>query len=134
MVICDVDHPDVEEFINWKVIEEQKVASLVAGSKAHELRLNDIFAAIRQWDGSAEDSVDPAKNPALKTAIKSAKKAMIPDTYTNCILQYAKQGFTSIEFPTYDVDWDPGGLHHRIGPEFEQLGARHRCVPAGGSG
>lgn len=106
MVIIDMDHPDVEEFVNWKVIEEQKVASLVAGSKAHELRLNEIFTAIRTWDGSAEDSVDPAKNPALKAAIKSAKKAMIPDTYTNRILQYAKQGFTSIEFPTYDVDWD----------------------------
>jgi ribonucleoside-diphosphate reductase alpha chain len=106
MVIADMDHPEIEAFINWKVIEEQKVASLVAGSKAHELRLNEIFTAIRQWDGSAEDSVDPAKNPALKAAIKSAKKAMIPDTYTNRILQYAKQGYTSIEFPTYDVDWD----------------------------
>ncbi len=106
MVICDVDHPDVEAFINWKVIEEQKVAALVAGSKAHELRLNDIFAAIRTWDGASDDSVDPAKNPALKTAIRAAKKAMIPDTYTNRVLQYAKQGFTSIEFPTYDVDWD----------------------------
>lgn len=106
MVICDMDHPDVEEFINWKVIEEQKVASLVAGSKAHELRLNDIFAAIRGWDGAVDDAVDPAKNPALKAAIKAAKKAMIPDTYTMRILQYARQGFTSIEFPTYDVDWD----------------------------
>ena len=106
MVICDMDHPDIEQFINWKVIEEQKVASLVAGSKAHEQKLNEIFAAIRQWDGSAEDSVDPAKNPALKAAIRSAKKAMIPDTYTNRILQYARQGFTSIEFPTYDTDWD----------------------------
>jgi ribonucleoside-diphosphate reductase alpha chain len=106
MVICDMDHPDVEAFVNWKVIEEQKVASLVAGSKAHELKLNEIFSAIRQWDGSAEDSVDPVKNSSLKAAIKSAKKAMIPDTYTNRILQYAKQGFTSIEFPTYDVDWD----------------------------
>ncbi len=106
MVICDMDHPDIEQFINWKVIEEQKVASLVAGSKAHELKLNEIFAAIRQWDGSAEDSVDPAKNPGLKAAIRSAKKAMIPDTYTNRILQYARQGFTSIEFPTYDTDWD----------------------------
>ncbi|GAB1479840.1 vitamin B12-dependent ribonucleotide reductase [Paracoccaceae bacterium] len=106
MVICDMDHPDIEQFINWKVIEEQKVASLVAGSKAHEARLNDIFTAIRQWDGSSEGSVDPAKNPALKAAIKAAKKAMIPDTYTNRVLQYAKQGFTSIEFPTYDTDWD----------------------------
>jgi ribonucleoside-diphosphate reductase alpha chain len=106
MVICDMDHPDIEAFINWKVIEEQKVASLVAGSKAHELRLNDIFGAIRAWDGSSEDAVDPAKNPGLKAAIKAAKKAMIPDTYTNRILQYARQGFTSIEFPTYDTDWD----------------------------
>ncbi len=106
MVICDMDHPDIEQFINWKVIEEQKVASLVAGSKAHELRLNDIFTAIRDWDGSSEGAVDPAQNPALKAAIRAAKKALIPDTYTNRILQYAKQGYTSIEFPTYDTDWD----------------------------
>lgn len=106
MVICDMDHPDIEDFINWKVIEEQKVASLVAGSKAHEQKLNEIFAAIRQWDGSTEDAVDPSKNAGLKAAIRSAKKAMIPDTYTNRILQYAKQGFSSIEFPTYDTDWD----------------------------
>jgi len=106
MVICDMDHPDIEAFINWKVIEEQKVASLVAGSRAHEARLNDIFAAIRQWDGSSEDAVDPARNPALKSAIRAAKRAMIPDTYTNRVLQYARQGFTGIEFPTYDTDWD----------------------------
>ena len=35
MVICDMDHPDIEKFINWKVVAEQKVASLVAGSKLH---------------------------------------------------------------------------------------------------
>ncbi|MDO5371077.1 vitamin B12-dependent ribonucleotide reductase [Paracoccus sp. (in: a-proteobacteria)] len=106
MVICDMDHPDIEAFINWKVIEEQKVASLVAGSKQHEAKLNEIFAAIRQWDGSAEDATDPAKNEALKSAIRSAKKAMIPETYINRVLQYARQGFDSIEFPTYDTDWD----------------------------
>ncbi|SCY37025.1 ribonucleoside-diphosphate reductase class II [Paracoccus tibetensis] len=106
MVICDMDHPDIEAFINWKVIEEQKVASLVAGSKMHERELNGIFAAIRTWDGRAEDATDPARNEALKAAIKSAKRAMIPDTYVNRVLQYARQGFDSIEFPTYDTDWD----------------------------
>ncbi|SDL09543.1 vitamin B12-dependent ribonucleotide reductase [Paracoccus chinensis] len=106
MVICDMDHPDIESFINWKVIEEQKVASLVAGSKMHEAKLNEIFAAIRHLDGSAEDATDPAKNEALKGAIRSAKKAMIPETYINRVLQYARQGFDSIEFPTYDTDWD----------------------------
>ena len=40
MVDLDLDHPDIEEFINWKVIEEQKVAALVAGSKMHRERLN----------------------------------------------------------------------------------------------
>ena len=106
MVIIDMDHPDVEAFVNWKVIEEQKVASLVAGSKMHERQLNEIFAAIRAWDGSSEDAVDPAKNAALKAAIRGAKKVAIPETYVKRVLDYAKQGYASIEFPTYDTDWD----------------------------
>ena len=106
MVICDMDHPDIEEFINWKVTEEQKVASLVAGSKLHEARLNDIFGAIGGWDGLAEDAADPSKNESLKTAIRKAKKDRIPETYVKRVLDYARQGYSSIEFPTYDTDWD----------------------------
>ncbi|MBU2867164.1 vitamin B12-dependent ribonucleotide reductase [Pacificibacter marinus] len=106
MVICDMDHPDVEEFINWKVIEEQKVASIVAGSKMHERQLNEIFDAIGTWDGAEEDAFTPAKNPALKAAIKEAKKVCIPETYVKRVLDYAKQGYAKIEFPTYDTDWD----------------------------
>jgi len=106
MVICDADHPDIQEFINWKVKEEQKVASIVAGSKMHEERLNEIFSAIRVWDGSSEDSVDPKKNEQLKSAIRSAKKVQIPETYVKRVLDYARQGYDSIEFPTYDTDWD----------------------------
>ncbi|MDA7424328.1 vitamin B12-dependent ribonucleotide reductase [Thalassococcus lentus] len=106
MVICDVDHPDIEEFINWKVIEEQKVASIVAGSKMHEKMLNGIFAAIRTWDGTEEDAYDPKKNEALKAAIRAAKGVMIPETYIKRVLDYARQGYASIEFPTYDTDWD----------------------------
>src|SRR5215472_591550 len=30
MVILDMDHPDIEKFINWKVQEEKKVAALIA--------------------------------------------------------------------------------------------------------
>ncbi|MEM1079196.1 MAG: vitamin B12-dependent ribonucleotide reductase, partial [Pseudomonadota bacterium] len=106
MVICDADHPDIEEFVNWKVKEEQKVASIVAGSKMHEAKLNEIFAAIGEWDGLGEDAVDPTKNAALKTAIRGAKKVSIPETYIKRVLDYAKQGYAAIEFPTYDTDWD----------------------------
>lgn len=106
MVICDMDHPDIEAFINWKVREEQKVASLVAGSKAHEALLNAIFAAIKTWDGAEADALDPKANPGLKTAIRAAKKAHLPETYVKRVLEYAAQGYASIEFPTYDTDWD----------------------------
>jgi len=106
MVIVDADHPDIEEFINWKVIEEQKVASIVAGSKMHEQKLNAIFKAIKAWDGKAEDAYDPKVNSGLQAAVKDAKKVMIPETYIKRVLDYAKQGHTSIEFPTYDTDWD----------------------------
>ncbi len=106
MVICDADHPDIENFINWKVIEEQKVASLVAGSKMHERELNGIFAAVRAWDGDLAAATDPKANGALKAAVKSARQSAIPDTYVKRVLDYARQGYGSIEFPTYDTDWD----------------------------
>ncbi|TNF64354.1 MAG: vitamin B12-dependent ribonucleotide reductase, partial [Rhodobacteraceae bacterium] len=106
MVIVDADHPDIEAFIDWKVVEEQKVASIVAGSKMHEKKLNAIFAAIKAWDGAAEDAVDPAKNDGLKAAVRDAKKVAIPETYIKRVLDYARQGYTSIEFPTYNTDWD----------------------------
>ena len=106
MVIVDADHPDIEDFINWKVIEEQKVASIVAGSKMHEEKLNGLFAAIKAWDGAAEDAYDAKKNNALKDAVKAAKRVAIPETYVKRVLDYARQGHTSIEFPTYDTDWD----------------------------
>ncbi|MXQ06953.1 vitamin B12-dependent ribonucleotide reductase [Alphaproteobacteria bacterium GH1-50] len=106
MVICDADHPDIESFINWKVIEEQKVASIVAGSKMHEQKLNGIFAAIREFDGTEEGAYDPNSNDALKSAVREAKRAAIPETYIKRVLDYARQGYGSIEFPTYDTDWD----------------------------
>ncbi len=106
MVIVDADHPDIEQFIEWKVLEEQKVASIVAGSKMHEKMLNGIFEALRTWDGLAEDAYDPAENEALKKAIREAKKCAIPETYIKRVLDYARQGYDSIEFPTYDTDWD----------------------------
>ena len=106
MVICDMDHPDIETFINWKVREEQKVAALVAGSKAHEQKLNAVMAAINAWDGDIASATDPKKNPQLKTAIKDARRAMIPENYVQRVMQYAGQGYASIEFPVFDTDWD----------------------------
>ena len=105
MVICDIDHPDVEAFIGWKVTEEQKVASLVSGSRTMSRHLNKLFVAINESDLDRQDACRPDKNSALKVAIRSARSAMVPDSYIYRVLQFARQGFTSIDFPTYDTDW-----------------------------
>ena len=43
MVVVDADHPDIEAYIDWKVKEEDKVAALVAGSKALQKHLRAIL-------------------------------------------------------------------------------------------
>ena len=106
MVICDMDHPDIEDFITWKVIEEQKVAALVAGSKIHRERLAAVLDAIRSWDGAEADAFDPKANAALKAAIRAAKRSHVPEAYVKRVLQQAEQGATEVDFKTYDTDWD----------------------------
>lgn len=104
MVVVDIDHPDIKEFINWKVIEEQKVAALVTGSKLCRKYLTAIMAACQI--GESESRFHPSDNPALKSAMRDARKAMIPDNYIQRVIEFAKQGYSKIEFPEYDTDWD----------------------------
>jgi ribonucleoside-diphosphate reductase alpha chain len=104
MVTVDIDHPDIENYINWKVIEEQKVAALVAGSKLANKHLNQIMAAVDRNAGAA--GFDPKQNKALKAAISAARKAMLPENYIQRVVEFARQGYEKIDFPVYDTDWD----------------------------
>ena len=106
MVVVDIDHPDVEEFIDWKVKEEKKVAALVTGSKICAKHLNLILKACVNCEGSEKDCFDPKKNPALKKEIISARKLQVPENYIKRAIQFAEQGYTSMAFETYDTDWD----------------------------
>ncbi|OFW70172.1 MAG: ribonucleoside-diphosphate reductase, adenosylcobalamin-dependent [Alphaproteobacteria bacterium GWB1_45_5] len=105
MVTVNVDHPDIEAYINWKVVEEQKVVALVAGSKLGKKHLNAILNACYILDEDQAET-DPHKNPDLKKAIKEARKSAVPDSYIQRILQLADQGEKTIAFPEYDTDWD----------------------------
>jgi ribonucleoside-diphosphate reductase alpha chain len=106
MVVVDIDHPDIESYINWKVVEEQKVAALVTGSKILSERLNAVLRACVNCEGDGDDCFDPKRNPALKREVKNARKAKVPDNMVRRMIQFARQGYTSIDFPTYDTDWD----------------------------
>ncbi|HET9935259.1 MAG TPA: vitamin B12-dependent ribonucleotide reductase, partial [Methyloceanibacter sp.] len=106
MVVVDIDHPDIEDYINWKVNEEQKVAALVTGSKILAERLNAILKACVNCEGDGGDCFDPNRNPALKREIRAARKAKVPDNSIRRVIQFARQGYTSIQFPIFDTDWD----------------------------
>jgi ribonucleoside-diphosphate reductase alpha chain len=105
MVILDLDHPDIEKFVNWKVTEEQKVAALVTGSKLLNRYLNAILQACRRWPEPAE-RFDRNRNAGLHKAIAEAAAAMVPANYIERVLQLARQGFTSLRIDEYNTDWD----------------------------
>ena len=106
MVVVDADHPDIEQYIDWKVKEEQKVAALVTGSKINQKHLRAVLKACVNCEGSGDDCFSPDKNPALKREIKLARKSFVPDSMIKRVIQFARQGYTDIEFPVYDTDWD----------------------------
>jgi ribonucleoside-diphosphate reductase alpha chain len=106
MVVVDIDHPDIEAYIDWKVKEEQKVAALVTGSKICQRRLKAIMKACVNCEAEGDACFDAAKNPALKRAIKEARRDLVPDNYIRRVVQFARQGYKEIDFPTYDTDWD----------------------------
>ncbi|MBI2676179.1 MAG: vitamin B12-dependent ribonucleotide reductase [Candidatus Aenigmarchaeota archaeon] len=101
MVILDIDHPDIEEFITWKMREEQKVASMVAGSRICSSRLRGILSA-----ASGEKTADAGKSPALKKAIINALQDNVPINYIYRVLQLAKQGKATIEFPEFGTHYE----------------------------
>ncbi|NNE23464.1 MAG: adenosylcobalamin-dependent ribonucleoside-diphosphate reductase, partial [Rhizobiales bacterium] len=106
MVVVDIDHPDIEAYIDWKVKEEQKVAALVTGSKIVKQHLKTIIKACVNCEGPGDDCFDPSKNPALKRSIREARKSQVADNLIKRVIQFARQGFKDIEFDTYDTDWD----------------------------
>ncbi len=65
------------------------------------------MAACHITEGLVDDErFDPKANKALKKAILSARKSMIPENYVQRVIQFAQQGYSDIEFKTYDTDWD----------------------------
>ncbi len=103
MVCLDLDHPEVESFIQWKVIEEQKVSALVAGSRVHKEKLKKVLEACWLDDGLLQ--TDPKKNNRLAKALRDARNSRIPESYMVKALQLAEQGFETLDFPEFDVDW-----------------------------
>ena len=85
MVCLDLDHPEIENFIWWKVREEEKVASLVAGSRILNKKLSQLSAAAKQAENHYQD-------PAVLSKLKQAARMDIPVNYIVRAIDLAKQG------------------------------------------
>lgn len=99
MVIVDIDHPDIEEFIDWKVTEEKKVAALVSGSKINSFYLKKIIDA-------CSEGTDKDKNLKLKNAIIVAKKRFVPVKYIERAIELYKMGFKEFPIDEYNTDFN----------------------------
>jgi ribonucleoside-diphosphate reductase alpha chain len=104
MVCLDLDHPDIEEFISWKAVEERKVAALVAGSRTNQRRLTTILNTCFGEDGKPD--IDPKENHRLAREIRTARRRGVPDGSIQRVLQLAAQGIREYPVEEYDTDWD----------------------------
>ncbi len=110
MICLDADHPDIEQFINWKVQEEQKVAALVSGSKTIKRLIKELFEAIHGWENESE-KFDIELNKDLRSVVKASRLASMPFSYVYRIIHLSKQGYTGVLFDEYDTDWNSEAYH-----------------------
>ena len=117
MVILDIDHPDIEDFIDWKMREEQKVAGLVSGSilckkhlealkKACDIKVTALF--------TKEERYNYTQNLELRKAITDAREAGIPIGLIERAVDQLKQGIDpTLDFKEYDLQWE-GQAYHTV--------------------
>ena len=104
MVTLDLDHPDIEEYIDWKSSEEEKVSSLVIGSNILQKHANSLMEAI--WEhGDDEGRFDQKTNLGLRRAMVGAIKEHVPQPHIQRIVDLAKQGWEGVDFEVFDADW-----------------------------
>ena len=92
MVVLDLDHPDIEEFINWKVVEEQKVAALVAGSRAAQPAPQRHPQGGHRARAEADERFDRAKQPGPAQGHRRRPRRSCPTNYIERVLAAGPAG------------------------------------------
>lgn len=100
MVIVDIDHPDIEQFIDWKAKEEEKVAALVTGSRINAAFLQAIV------DEALEHGTDRQENSKLNDLIQKALHRGVPFAYIMRVLSLVEQGYTNLNFDEFDTNYE----------------------------
>jgi ribonucleotide reductase alpha subunit len=94
MVVLNADHPDVEQFIDWKVNEERKVVALAVGS----LQMKNFWKDIRE--------ASPEKK---KSVVTKYRKLGVSLPFISQCLARLEQGDSADDIETYDLSWEGEG-------------------------
>ena len=106
MVTLDADHPDVEKYVDWKVEEEHKVASMATGSAIVKKHLDAIKKALASFRGPEADRFNAERNHELATGLRAALRDQIPSTYLYQLLRMLEQGDAAVEPAVFTTAWD----------------------------
>lgn len=101
MVVVDADHPDVEEFVSWKMVEEQKVADLVAGSRINAAEIGAIMKSAKELNAT-----DYHKNASLGKVVRHALERNVPLSYIQRALALVEQGHDHIDIKTHTTHFE----------------------------
>jgi ribonucleoside-diphosphate reductase alpha chain len=92
MRILDLDHPEIEDFIDWKVHEEEKAAAIAVGSRLIRENLYNIY-----WNVSRDEDISFIVNMCLGNGI--------PQALIDRVVQDAKSG-KEFDWKTYDIGFE----------------------------
>jgi ribonucleoside-diphosphate reductase alpha chain len=121
MVCLDLDHPDIESFVNWKVREEIKVAALVEGMK----HLGDDMKKTAAELGLVLDYDFNGESYATVSGQNSNNSVRIPDAFFKAVRENGDWGL---------VRRTDGGLAKTVNAKelWDQIGyAAWRCADPG---
>ena len=134
MVIVDTDHPDIEQFIDWKVNEEQKVAALVTGSKINQKHLRADPQSLRELRRLGRRLLRSGEEPGAAPRDQGGAPQPRARQLHQARDPVRQAGLQGHRFPDLRHRLGFGGLPHRLRPELQQHGARHRRIPESGRG
>lgn len=80
----------------------RKQTALIHGTRITRTHLDAIMKACIDFESQGDDRFDPEINMALKREIAAASKADIPENYIQRVIQFARQGYTSLNFKTHE--------------------------------
>lgn len=111
LVALDVDHPDIETFIRWKVVEERKAAAIVCGQQAMRKSWVSMVEAYQQ-----DRDANPATNAKLASTLRKAVAAGVPVPFIDQCMKRLSLGDTSLDLQDITLDWE-GEAYQSIGAQ-----------------